>query len=212
MSLSSSIASQWLNLRLQLLGLVVIVSIALLAVINAAYEIVPMSGSKLGLALSYAFALVGYVNGLVDSVSRTEQEMISVERVGEYVALPNEFERDDIKSQQRRDSGVGSVVSHIKKLLMKNRDVSSHAKWPLNGNIELFDVSFSYEMEHEEYQDLIGEEVTTGVNTSLSDQSDIENTVQCSYALSNITLRFVTGSRTVVIGRTGQCGYIFACR
>ena len=213
MSLSASIASQWLALRLQLLGLVVIVSIAILAVINAAYEIIPMSGSKLGLALSYAFALVGYVNGLVDSVSRAEQELISVERVGEYVALPDEFDQHQrnykYKNRNSKNSNstteVSSVVSHIKNLFRKGEDVSSSAEWPQNGTIELFDVSFSYGVEHQEYERLTAwYAAKAGSNNERIDRnSGIEKMEQQSFALSNISLNFPGGSRTVVIGRTG---------
>lgn len=157
--------------------------------VNSAYEIVPMSGSKLGLSLSYAFALVGYVNGLVDSASRVEQEMISVERVGEYVSLPDEFENDNSPNRSRGDS---SVVSHIKKFLLKPTTSAATSKWPENGDIELDDVSFNYAGEHEEFEGLLdGRDVFPNRGQTSSN------------ALSNISLKFSAGSRTVIIGRTG---------
>lgn len=218
-SLSASIASQWLTLRLQLLGLAVIVAIALLAVINAAYGIVPMSGSRLGLSLSYAFALVGYVNGLVDSASRAEQELISVERVGEYVSLPDEFEHTPAASQQQEALGGGtgppssSVVEAVKKLLSRTAggsDGTPVSTWPQNGEIELSDVSFSYALEHEEYEYLLsikhaGETKAAprldGMPRSCGDGSPVD---ESSFALSHVSLAFAAGSRTVVVGRTGS--------
>lgn len=219
-------------MRLQLLGLIVIVSIALIAVINAAYEIVPMSGSKLGLALSYAFALVGYVNGLVDSVSRAEQELISVERVSEYVALPDEFDQHEknLKNKEQRrnrnpyknelknftgrpesesTASIGLMVSHIKKLFVRSgKDDNEPLPWPQNGQIELFDVSFSYAREHREYERLVASNAK--INTRKYDDIDgyydvdEESRELHSFALSDISLSFAAGSRTVVVGRTGS--------
>lgn len=215
------------------------VSIAILAVINAAYEIIPMSGSKLGLALSYAFALVGYLNGIVDSVARSEQELISVERVGQYIALPDEFEQHkknykyrNRNSDSKRSSNssstanVGSVVTNIKNFFVKHKDTDSPEMWPHNGNIELCDVSFSYAIEHQEYERLVawnaaktgakmdrtsinrnhrggggGVDIVPGTATATSVETD---GTQQSFALSEISLCFESGSRTVVIGRTGR--------
>lgn len=185
-------------------GLVVIVSIAILAVINAAYGFLPMSGSRLGLSLSYAFALVGYVNGLVDSVSRAEQELISVERVNEYISLPDEFEIHDTNSRKRESIGGASIISAAKKVPMCDRLGVSSDVWPQNGMIELFDVSFSYALEHKEYEYLKHEVPLAGGYPHYEVGEIDEDSV---YALSNISLSFSSGSRTVVIGRTGEYNY-----
>lgn len=213
-SLAGSIASQWLTLRLQLLGLVVIVSIAILAVLNAAYDILPMSGSKLGLSLSYAFALVGYVNGLVDSVSRAEQELISVERVGEYISLPDEYSDDNEREKRQESAESGTTMSFSKRVRMSDRDGGSNKEWPHNGMIELFDVSFSYNLEHDEYKQLTGKNIVAGgrhrgmVGRRNDHDGDEAVTVggadKVSFALSHISVTFCAGSRTVIIGRTGK--------
>ena len=75
-SVSSTVASQWLGIRLQLLGTCVTTSVALLAVVNSIYDIIPTSASMLGLSLTYSFALVNSLNGLLNSFSETEQEFL----------------------------------------------------------------------------------------------------------------------------------------
>jgi ABC-type multidrug transport system fused ATPase/permease subunit len=205
-SLSASIASQWLTLRLQMLGLVIVVSIAMLAVINAAYEIVPISGSRLGLSLSYAFSLVGYLNGLVDSLSRSEQEMISVERVAEYIALPDEFSGGEGGKTQESEV-TGSVAVTLSSTAAAST-ANSNTTWPQNGRIELYDVSFSYAVEHHEFDSLVAstaaKDTTKSTAGTAQKHDDGINEDHQPYALSHISLEFGTGSRTVVIGRTGR--------
>lgn len=44
-----------------------------------------------GLSLIYSFTIINNLNGFLNALSETEQEMVSVERVLEYCDLPNEF-------------------------------------------------------------------------------------------------------------------------
>ncbi len=48
--------------------------------------------SLAGLSLSYALPIVGLLNGLLTSTAETEQEMVAVERVQQYLALPQQHD------------------------------------------------------------------------------------------------------------------------
>ena len=171
--------------------------------LNSAYNIMPISGSKLGLSLSYAFALVGYVNGLVDSVSRTEQEFISVERVGEYLHLPDEYKKASDVASDCNKTGVLEVVSRVRKLFVTSDDEVSASSWPLSGKIELNNVSFSYVIEQEEYNQWRCTHTRDG-SAGKTHHLNYENGSPPEAALRNVSACFETGSRTVVIGRTGN--------
>ena len=95
-SLMSSYCAQWLNIRLQMLGAVITTSVGLLAVVCSIYGIVSISPGLFGLALALSFSLVRNLNSLVTSVTETEQEIISVERVHEYCCLRCEFMSEEI--------------------------------------------------------------------------------------------------------------------
>lgn len=109
----TGIAAQWLSIRLQLLGVFITFSLAFASVFNAVYRVAPVSASMLGLSLSYAFSLVANLNNLVNSVIETEQEMISVERVEEYVSLPSEFGPNDVTSNSGVKSSLPSSTFNI---------------------------------------------------------------------------------------------------
>ncbi|CAN8003088.1 unnamed protein product, partial [Ixodes hexagonus] len=80
---SSLAASQWLNLRLQLLGVLLTSSVALLAVVQ--HQVRGVSAGFVGLALSYALSVTSLLSSLVTSFTDTEKELVSVERVGQYL-------------------------------------------------------------------------------------------------------------------------------
>ena len=56
-----------------------------------------------GLAISYALSITVKLNGLVVSFTETEKQMVSVERVMQYV--------DDVPAEDEGSSHVGVVVS-----------------------------------------------------------------------------------------------------
>ena len=221
-SLSSAVAGQWLTIRLQCLGIIVTFSLAVVAVFNAVYDIAPVSASMLGLSLSYAFALVGYLNGLVSSIIESEQEMISVERMDEYIHLRSEYSSfDDQVDTDESDHDVAVQGARM------------DDTWPFGGGIVLEAVSFSYEKEKgnvpSEIQESIGaihratnmvQSAAKHLNTSFSMYSrlakvgseeidlsaeDVESaTERVHYALKNVSVEIPTGSRVAVVGRTGE--------
>ncbi|XP_014255576.1 multidrug resistance-associated protein 7 [Cimex lectularius] len=81
--LSASAASQWLGLRLQLIGVVMITGVAILATLRHHLDFA--EPGLIGLAISYALTLTSSIGGLVNAVTETEREMVSVERVSQYL-------------------------------------------------------------------------------------------------------------------------------
>uniref|UniRef100_A0A0E0HPZ4 ABC transporter C family member 13 n=1 Tax=Oryza nivara TaxID=4536 RepID=A0A0E0HPZ4_ORYNI len=72
---------------------------------------------QVGLALSYAAPVVSLLNGFLTTFTETEKEMISVERVVEYVGIPQE----ELHGSE-----------------------SPHSGWPTEGNIEFEHVTLRY--------------------------------------------------------------------
>lgn len=73
------------------MGALITTILALSIVLNGLYSILPMNAGMAGLSLIYSFTIVNNLNGFLNALSETEQEMVSVERVLEYCDLPNEF-------------------------------------------------------------------------------------------------------------------------
>ncbi|KAF6211147.1 hypothetical protein GE061_014262 [Apolygus lucorum] len=81
--LCCSAVSQWLGLRLQLIGVVVISGVGLLAVLRHHLDFV--DAGYVGLAISYTLGLTSLLSGLVSVGTETEMEMVSVERINHYL-------------------------------------------------------------------------------------------------------------------------------
>ena len=94
--LSSCVASQWISIRLQLLGALVASSLALSATAASTVSggMTVISPGLLGLSLSLCLTVVGNLNDLIGSVSETEQEMVSAERVSEFMGIEDECLHD----------------------------------------------------------------------------------------------------------------------
>ncbi|XP_033736227.1 multidrug resistance-associated protein 7-like [Pecten maximus] len=73
----------WLWFRTQMFGIIMVTGIATMAVIqHTFYGIDP---GVVGLAISYILSFSGLLNGIVNCVTETEKQMVSVERVHEYI-------------------------------------------------------------------------------------------------------------------------------
>ena len=83
---ASNASSQWLNLRLQLLGLVVSSGVAFLAVFGHIYDLIEINAGLIGLALCYSLTITGLLNGLMQTFAQLEMDMISVERIKQYMS------------------------------------------------------------------------------------------------------------------------------
>ncbi|XP_052159889.1 ABC transporter C family member 13 isoform X2 [Oryza glaberrima] len=114
------VAGLWLSLRLQLLAGFIILFIAIMAIVGFNSNSVINFGTPglVGLALSYAAPVVSLLNGFLTTFTETEKEMISVERVVEYVGIPQE----ELHGSESPHSGC----------------------WPTEGNIEFEHVTLRY--------------------------------------------------------------------
>lgn len=72
---------QWLNLRLQLLGVVVTSAVAFIAVYLHFYHLENVNSGLIGLSLVYSLSLTALLNGTVQTFTQTELDLISVERI-----------------------------------------------------------------------------------------------------------------------------------
>uniref|UniRef100_A0ACD6AEE6 Uncharacterized protein n=1 Tax=Avena sativa TaxID=4498 RepID=A0ACD6AEE6_AVESA len=121
-SYSELMAGLWLSLRLQLLAGSIILFIAIMAVVgfNSNSNVSFGTAGLVGLALSYAAPFVSLLNGFLTSFTETEKEMISVERVVEYVGIPQE----ELQGSE-----------------------SPHRSWPTEGKIEFEHVTLRYKVD-----------------------------------------------------------------
>ncbi|XP_070202775.1 multidrug resistance-associated protein 1-like [Littorina saxatilis] len=78
-------ASRWLRIRLELLGNLIVVFAALFAVLTD-----DVSGSIAGLSVSHALQVTAILTKMIQNSTQLESNIISVERLVEYIKLPQE--------------------------------------------------------------------------------------------------------------------------
>ncbi|CAJ0591312.1 unnamed protein product [Cylicocyclus nassatus] len=88
---SSLAATQWLSIRLSLIAVGIVATIAISAVVQ--HQVWGVDSGLIALAITYALSLTGLLNGLLGSFIETEKEMVSVERIDDY--LTNVPDEDD---------------------------------------------------------------------------------------------------------------------
>ncbi|NXM27509.1 MRP7 protein, partial [Oxyruncus cristatus] len=79
---ASNTAMEWLDIRLQMIGVAVVTAIAGIAIIQHQKQL--GNPGLVGLALSYALSVTNLLSGLISSFTHTEIMMVSVERTEEY--------------------------------------------------------------------------------------------------------------------------------
>ncbi|GAA6230797.1 multidrug resistance-associated protein 7-like [Lates japonicus] len=85
----SNAAMQWLDIRLQLIGVAVVTVLGVIAVVQHQFHSV--DPGLVGLSLSYALSITTLLSGLIFSFTQTEMQLVSVERTEEYATgLPTE--------------------------------------------------------------------------------------------------------------------------
>jgi hypothetical protein len=94
---------------MQALGGIVTVAIAIIGVVCHIYDFYPLSPGMFGLALAYGLPIVANMNGLLNAITETEKELISVERVLDYSSLPPE----------EPDTGVDHSIPMVRDRLCK---------------------------------------------------------------------------------------------
>ncbi|XP_075719658.1 ATP-binding cassette sub-family C member 10 [Rhinoderma darwinii] len=86
---ASNTAVQWLDIRLQMIGVVVVTAIAIIALIQ--HQRSAGDPGLVGLSLSYALSITALLSGLIYNFTQAETMMVSVERAEEYsTTLPAE--------------------------------------------------------------------------------------------------------------------------
>ncbi|KAK6046214.1 ABC transporter, ATP-binding protein [Cooperia oncophora] len=80
---SSIAAGQWLSIRLSIIAVSIVAAIAVSAVIQ--HQITGVDSGLVALAITYALSLTSLLNGLLGSFIETEKEMVSVERIDDYL-------------------------------------------------------------------------------------------------------------------------------
>ncbi|OWK61256.1 Multidrug resistance-associated protein 7 [Lonchura striata] len=79
---ASNTVMEWLDIRLQMIGVAVVTAIAGIAIIQHQRKL--GNPGLVGLALSYALSVTNLLSGLIASFTHTEMLMVSVERTEEY--------------------------------------------------------------------------------------------------------------------------------
>ncbi|XP_050523511.1 ATP-binding cassette sub-family C member 10 [Daktulosphaira vitifoliae] len=80
---SAQLAALWFNFRLRMIGLTVVLFIGFIAVFVHQWNLT--NPGLVGLALTYALTLTSVLGGLVGAIASTECNMVSLERVFDYV-------------------------------------------------------------------------------------------------------------------------------
>ncbi|KAF5021710.1 hypothetical protein F66182_6267 [Fusarium sp. NRRL 66182] len=111
-------ANRWLAVRLEFIGAVVILAAAGFAIISVAGHS-NLSPGLVGLAMSYALQITTSLNWIVRQTVEVETNIVSVERVLEYAALPSE----------------------APEIIAKNRPPVS---WPAKGEVDFVNYSTRY--------------------------------------------------------------------
>ena len=200
-NMSVMLAAQWLGLRLQLLSAFVNGSFALIVILNAMFKVFSVSPGLAGLSLIYSFSIVGTLNGLVGSLSETEQEMISVERIMEFDSNESEYPNKSDESATKKWRCF-DVCRHW-------CGVGRKQKYTAVRQDEASDVSITTAFLQSENSD-----IEAALNP-LRQRSDLSLCIEMSrvnlkypsaksFSLRDFSLSVRHGSRVAVVGRTGS--------
>ncbi|KAJ7517215.1 hypothetical protein O6H91_21G014900 [Diphasiastrum complanatum] len=91
-SFSEIAASLWLSIRLQMLASTIILFISIMALVGNHSNLPGGSTTAglMGLALSYATPIISLLSDMLSNFTETEKEMVSVERVRQYISIEGE--------------------------------------------------------------------------------------------------------------------------
>ncbi|NXR83587.1 MRP7 protein, partial [Pycnonotus jocosus] len=121
---ASNTVMEWLDIRLQMIGVAVVTAIAGIAIIQHQKQL--GNPGLVGLALSYALSVTNLLSGLISSFTHTEIMMVSVERTEEYTTdIPMEPQDKSVQVKAQMCSQVS-------------------ADWPSEGLVEFKQVVLAY--------------------------------------------------------------------
>nr|XP_012137463.1 PREDICTED: multidrug resistance-associated protein 7 isoform X2 [Megachile rotundata] len=122
---ASFAVSQWLALRLQLIGVALLAGVSTIAILQHQYDIA--DPGLIGLVVTYTLSITGLLSGVVNAFTETEREMIAVERVKQYLEnVPVET----IKGDNPPYAWPSQGVVEFKDVVLKYRE---HLVPSLNG-------------------------------------------------------------------------------
>ncbi|NXO08693.1 MRP7 protein, partial [Oriolus oriolus] len=121
---ASNTVMEWLDIRLQMIGVAVVTAVAGIAIIQHQKQL--GNPGLVGLALSYALSVTNLLSGLIASFTHTEIMMVSVERTEEYTTdIPMEPQDKLVQVKAQMCSQVS-------------------ADWPSQGLVEFQQVVLAY--------------------------------------------------------------------
>lgn len=82
--------NRWLAVRLEFMGSIIILSASLFAVLDIVYGGSNIDAGLVGLSVSYALSVTQELNWVIRQYCEIETNIVSVERVKEYIDLPTE--------------------------------------------------------------------------------------------------------------------------
>jgi ABC-type multidrug transport system fused ATPase/permease subunit len=164
------VLSAWFSLRMQLAGCAITALVGVVAVYyhNSAHA------APLGLALAYVSPLTSYISGLLSALTDTEKQLISVERIDEYLRIASE--RDTIGAPTALDGEP--VVPNTSSVFSDDdgqaplKMLAAGSVWPLYGTVQINDVSMRYDADG-------------------------------PLVLRNVSLHIAAGEKVAIVGRTG---------
>uniref|UniRef100_A0A0N5B681 ABC-type xenobiotic transporter n=1 Tax=Strongyloides papillosus TaxID=174720 RepID=A0A0N5B681_STREA len=176
---SALAATQWLSVRLQLMGVAMITTVAFGAVIQKHLGAIGVvQQSMIGLALTYALTLTNLLNAILNSFIDTEKEMVSVERINQFIGnIPKEVDSKDVDTYDDFENQNIDAENDIERNLIRNEsenNLVSEIHHFTNGDIIFHNVYLSY---------------TNDLSTSV---------------LKNINFGIKEGSKVAILGRTGS--------
>uniref|UniRef100_A0A673J3E3 ATP-binding cassette sub-family C member 10 n=1 Tax=Sinocyclocheilus rhinocerous TaxID=307959 RepID=A0A673J3E3_9TELE len=113
---NSNAATQWLDIRLQMIGVTVVTGISVIAVIQ--HQLKSIDPGLVGLSLSYALSITNLLSGLIFSFAQTEMQLVSIERTEEYSTnIPQEPQQASTEvlnswPEKGRVEFVGAVLAY----------------------------------------------------------------------------------------------------
>ncbi|KAL5967895.1 Multidrug resistance-associated protein 7 [Taenia solium] len=184
--LTTLAAAAWLNLRLQLIALLVVVCVVLISLFGRAVGLVGVSIA--GLAVIYALMLASSMTSLVTMMSDTEKEFIAVERcreLTEEMPLEDNVISCSVVAPRHRRQPASTHFLQTELLDCSQVDVA----WPKAGRIVFEDVYLVYPSA------MMSVEQTEAI---------VEGNGKENFALSGISLKVEAGEHVGVVGRTGS--------
>ncbi|KAI9295676.1 hypothetical protein K502DRAFT_303464 [Neoconidiobolus thromboides FSU 785] len=129
--------NRWLAVRLEFLGSIIIFSSALLAVLTLKWGL-KIDPAIVGLSVSYALNVTQSLNWCIRMYCEIETNIVSMERIKEYVELPSEATYEHINKGQEKDELDMNTLED------SNKVVAAPANWPTKGEIEFSNYSTRY--------------------------------------------------------------------